>query len=59
MTYLSIKFKHDEEGPRKLLEETWPHKLIEGNRWGDRIWGAEHGLSHWIGFRMGRGELAR
>lgn len=24
---------------RERLAETWPHKLVEGNYWGDRFWG--------------------
>lgn len=35
---VEAKFKQNED-LMKLLQETRPHELIEGNNWGDRFWG--------------------
>lgn len=33
-----------------MLVETFPHRLIEGNTWGDRVWGVCQGAgTNWLG----------
>jgi N-glycosidase YbiA len=49
MTYLLMqKFSHTEFA--KLLKDTSPHELVEGNWWGDVFWGICNGQGeNWLG----------
>lgn len=45
---ITIKFRNEELA--KLLIATYPRPLIEGNTWGDKIWGAvQNEKGEWIG----------
>jgi len=46
------KFAKGSELGQKLID-TYPHKLIEGNTWGDRYWGVCNGVSqNWLGILL-------
>lgn len=56
---LSNKFSGENELGRMLLN-TFPHELVEGNWWGDKYWGVCKGVgSNWLGklLVMRRNEL--
>jgi len=38
-----LKKKFENPQFRKLLLDTYPHELIEGNNWGDTYWGKCNG----------------
>lgn len=44
-TLVDTKFAQNED-LRKLLIDTYPVELIEGNYWGDRYWGMCRGIGH-------------
>ncbi len=47
------KFDQNKDIAKKLLD-TWPHILVEGNTWGDRIWGCTWNeySQEWVGDNM-------
>ena len=48
--YKLLQEKFQSAAYRKLLLETWPRQLIEGNYWKDRYWGVYKGEGeNWMG----------
>lgn len=44
-----LRDKFSDQELKEALIATYPRRLIEGNTWGDRFWGAEGFGGHWHG----------